>query len=79
MKKIAVITLHDNISSVDFLFKFPPYVSKDQVEQIIRDISHGNLSKYNLPEDWTYDEVAEVIAKELGGEILYPYRWEFYL
>ena len=79
MKKLVILTLGDELRETDYLIKFPSSIKKENIEEIIEDIRKCKHEKYNLPEDWCYDEVIEVIIKKFQGKLLHSSVWRFYL
>ena len=77
MKKV-LIKLYDSEVEEEYVVDVPDDVKDDDLVEIIEDIRKGDYEKYGLPEDWTYDEVMDVIAKKYNIKRLdfefWPYR-----
>ena len=75
--KLVVVGFSDweDVDTTDYLVEFPPEVSWSDVKEIVEDIREERFEKYGLPLDWTYDEVAEVIAQRLGGKLRTDVDW----
>ncbi|RLF42422.1 MAG: hypothetical protein DRN17_07860 [Thermoplasmata archaeon] len=78
MKKV-LLHFGDGEFEEGFLIEIPDSVRKSDINVIVKDVRQGKVGKYNLPEDWSYDEVIDVILKEVNGERVDVEYWDFHL
>ena len=78
MKKV-LLHFGDGEFEEEFLIEIPDSVRKSDINVIVKDVRQGKVGKYNLLEDWSYDEVVDVILKEVNGKRVDVEYWDFHL